>query len=138
MSCDWEWIPNRSLGPVSIGSRIESYIEIFALVKEESADATRWDTYIFPSFNTYIDTEDGEVVSITAYKEFFYKGQNLIGASIVKLGNLLGVKPDEIGQPVEYDDGDIKTPYEYFDLGLQIWVSNSCVTSASCMSYENE
>ncbi|RLA51907.1 MAG: hypothetical protein DRR42_09045 [Gammaproteobacteria bacterium] len=136
MSYEWEWFPNRSLGPVTIGSNIEIYIANLALVKDESTDATGWDTYILPDFEIYIDVEDGKVISITAYREFLYKGRNLVGTNLIELDGLIDAKADEVGQPVEYEDGDIKTPYEYFGLGLQVWVSKNRVTSISCMSYE--
>ena len=137
-SDDWVWVPNQSLGPVFIGSKIENYIGVFALTKDTTVDATGWDTYVFPNHNIYIDTDNGKVVSITSYSEFFYKGQNLIGLGILELSKLFGVDPDEIGDPVEYEDGDIKQPFEYFDLGLQVWMSDGTVTSVSCMCYEEE
>ena len=136
MNIEWTWIPNICLGPIKIGSDIEPYLATLNLVADNSEDNTGWDTYIFPDFETYIDVEDEKVVSVTTYSEFLYKGQNLIGLNLFKLGELLGVAADEIGQPVEYEDGDIKTPYEYYELGLQVWVSDKHVTSISCTTYK--
>jgi len=136
MSIEWKWTPNISLGPILIGSNINSYLKKFQLVKDQSVDATGWETYMLPSFDTYIETEEGKVVSITAHKEFIYKEYNLIGLNLIKLGELLGVSADEVGMPVEYEDGEIRTPYEYSDLGLQVWITNKHVSSISCCTYD--
>ena len=56
--------------------------------------------------------------------------------NIIELVNILDCSADEVGESVIYDDGDIRTPYEYFDLGLQLWTSKQRVTSVSCLTYE--
>lgn len=138
MHIDWNYVPNVSLGPIEIGSDIDDHVRTLgARYDESSADGSPWDSYVIPEHDIYIDVADGRVISITGYKVTSFKDHNLIGMSLIHLGEVLGVTADEVGDPVEFDDGDVKTSYDYFALGLQIWVSNGIVTSATCLSYEN-
>lgn len=134
----WTWVPNKSLGPVTIGSAIEIHIDQHGFSYDESSDPKDdCGSYIDKTGDTYIDTEDGVVVSITSYREFRYKGLNFIGANIIELGALLGQVADDAETTVEFDDGDVKSCYDYKDLGLQIWASRGIITSATCISYSS-
>ena len=134
----WTWEPNKSLGPVAIGSAIEIYIDQHGFVyDDDSAPNDEWISYADKSGDVYIDTEDGLVVSITAYRDFYYKHLNLIGANIIELGALLGQVADEGGEAVEFEDSDVKRCYDYIDLGLQVWASRGVITSATCLTYED-
>ncbi|WP_218939149.1 hypothetical protein, partial [Pseudomonas nicosulfuronedens] len=84
----------------------------------------------------YINTEDGLVVSITSYRDFWYKGLNFIGANIIELGTLLKQVADDTETTVAFDDGDVKSCYDFTDLGLQIWASRGIITSATCSNYK--
>lgn len=138
MNINWQWIPNKSLGPVVIDSKISEYFKSLNVVRDEtSTDSTDWDTYIVPGDDVCIDVAGEEVVSITAYLEFKYDGKNIIGMTTMQVEQMLGCTADEIGDAVEYDDGDVKIPFDYFDLGLQVWASDGVVTSATCLSYDN-
>lgn len=138
MNINWQWVSNKSLGPILIGSDITKYVEsLGAIYDETSDDSTDWDTYVLPDYDAYIDVSGGKVVSITAYKEFIYNGKNVLGLTTMQLDQMLGCTADDIGEPVEYDDGDVKTPYDYFDLGLQVWASDGVITSVTCMSYDD-
>jgi len=131
----WEWLPNSNLGPIKLGNQISDYYEKFHLMKNEDIDNTGWVRYKFPSFDTYIDVENEIIVSISTYEELIYKDKNIIGIQKNDLVNVLGSEPDEVGDPVLFDDGDLQTSYDYFDLGLQLWISNGVVVSASCVNY---
>ncbi len=138
MNINWQWVPNKSLGPIIIDSKISDYFENLNVVRDEtSTDSTDWDTYIVPANDVYIDVDGEDVVSITAYREFKYDGKNVIGMTTAQLEKVLGCTPDEVGEAVEYDDGDVKTSFDYFDLGLQIWASDEVITSATCLSYDD-
>jgi hypothetical protein len=134
----WAWEPNKSLGPVAIGSAIEIYIDQHGFAyDEDSGPNDEWISYADKSGDVYIDTEEGLVVSITAYRDFYYKHLNLIGANIIGLGALLGQVADEVGEAVEYEDGDVKNCYDFTELGLQIWASRGIITSATCLTYQD-
>ena len=138
MNIVWNWLPNIGLGPISLGSLISSYIEIYKLeIDEEDVDDTGWLQYKFPTKEIYIqvDISTNLVESILSYDDFYYKGKNIIGIGLDELEILLRCKPDEIGESVVYDDADVQTPYDYISIGLQVWTSNSKIVSASCVNY---
>lgn len=135
MSTVWEWVPNSSLGPIKLGDKISFYIKNLCLSNDDSeGDDTNWIGYKLPDVDTYIYVENEIIVSITSYEEFYYKGKNIIGMKANKLSETLDCEPSELGDSVLFDDGDIQTPFEYFHLGLQLWVSNEIVVSASIMN----
>ncbi|MEP3243981.1 MAG: hypothetical protein ABJN40_14945 [Sneathiella sp.] len=137
MTLKWNWIPNKSLGLIEIGIGIDHYVKkLNATYIAEPPDATGWEAYEISEFEINIAVSDGEVVSITSYKEFLYKEYNLIGLELKALDTLLGCSADEIDGPVEYDNGDVTMCYDYDALGLQIWMQNNTVHSATCMTYE--
>jgi len=135
----WEWVPNKSLGPISIGADISIYIKDFnaTIDKNMADDLTGWDSYDLLDFKVRIDVENNKVMSITSYKEFLFKKRNAFDMSVSQFFKLLENSPNEIGDNVEFDDGDIKTPYEFFEIGLQVWASNSVITSITCMTYQD-
>jgi hypothetical protein len=134
----WTWVPNKRLGPVAIGSAIEIYIDQHGFAYDEDSDPNdEWISYADKSGDVHIDTEDSLVVSITAYREFHYKHLNLIGANIIELGAILGQIADEVGEAVEFEDGDVKSCYDFTELGLQIWASRGIITSATCLTYQD-
>lgn len=133
----WTWIPNESLGPVTIGSAIEIHINQHGFSYDEDSDPKdAWVSYVDKTGDTYVYTEDGLVVSITSYREFWYKGLNFIGANIIELGALLEQAADDTDTTFEFDDGDVKSCYDFTDLGLQIWASRGIITSATCINYK--
>jgi hypothetical protein len=135
MNTVWEWVPNSSLGPIKLGDQISSYIQNLHLSNDGAEDdATNWIGYKLSNVDIYIYVENGIIVSITSYDEFIYKDKNIIGMKVNQLSEILGCEPSELGKPVLFDDGDIQTPFEYFHLGLQLWVSNEIVVSASIMN----
>ncbi|MFR0691319.1 hypothetical protein ACLUTX_18115 [Enterobacterales bacterium AE_CKDN230030158-1A_HGKHYDSX7] len=138
MKALWTWIPNKSLGPITIGSDIEIYVDQYGFSYDESSDPKdKWSSYIDKSGDTYINTEAGLVVSITSYRDFWYKDLNFIGANIIELGAHLGQVADDTETTVEFDDGEVKSCYDFTDLGLQIWASRGIITSATCISYSS-
>jgi hypothetical protein len=139
MNVMWDWLPNIRLGPVVLGENIDIYINSLNvyLEDEEQDDMTDWVRYVVPDVDIYIDVENGKVVSVTSYGEFIYKGKNIIGMNVIDLDRILGCAADEVGGSVVYDDGDRRTPYEYFNLGLQVWTSKNIITSGSCLTYED-
>lgn len=138
MTSDWLWTPNISLGPILIGSDLKKHIITLDAVYDESTnDSTDWDSYVMHDYDVYMDVSNGKVVSITSYSKFLYEGTNIVGATMTQLAYILGCAADEVGDPVEYDDGDVKISYDYFDLGLQVWTSDDVITSATCLTYSD-
>tara|TARA_R110000787_G_scaffold1497_7_gene6284 strand:- start:3058 stop:3480 length:423 start_codon:yes stop_codon:yes gene_type:complete len=137
MKMMWDWVPNQRLGPIEIGISVETYVgQLGAQLLAEIDDSTGWDSYYIPHHDVYINAEDGEVVSISAHKSFYYGIKNVLGMTIEQLEALLGCKADEIGNSVEYEDGDIQTPYDYSELGLVAWVSQDVIVNVVCTTYE--
>lgn len=134
LKIEWIWKPNSSVGLIKLGDKIEEYLDKFGLILlDEHLDATGWIRYKAPDIDTYIDTEDGVIVSISSYETFLFNNKNLVGMDVKDLNKVLGCSPDEIGNQVIYEDGDVQIPYEYSDLGLQLWISNGKVALASCI-----
>lgn len=137
MTTTWSWIPNKSLGPIEIGSDIKTHIEnLDAEYIEDFDDTTDWKTYYIEGAEVYAEAADDSVVSITAYVEFIYKGHNFIGMPTIQLDDVLECSPDEIGESVEDEDGEELTSFDYEKLGLQIWESKGIITSATCLTNE--
>ncbi len=135
MNTVWEWVPNSNLGPIKLGDKISPYIQTLHLSNDNTeGDDTNWIGYKLPNIDTYVYVENEIIISITSYEEFNYKDKNIIGMKVNQLSEILGCEPSELGESVLFDDGDIQTPFEYFHLGLQLWVSNEIVMSASIMN----
>ena len=136
----WEWIPNKSLGVVCIGDNIKEHKQKLKL-KKDHCDA--WlkkyqenyeESYDLPNLETTIFVEHNIVFSITSWEEFNYKGVNLIGQKFSDLENILNCTPDD-EESFDLDEGGIQRAYDYDDLGLQIWVRDSVIESATCGNY---
>lgn len=131
---DLVWSPNVGLGPVTFGSPVGELTQsLGAYADVKISDETGWDSYCLPEVDLSVDAEDGKIVAIRSYSTFFYKGENLIGMSIIQAGRLLGRTADEIGAEVEYDDGDVQVSFDFINEGLQVWTSHGRVVSATCM-----
>ncbi len=136
----WQLVPNISLGPFVIGTKIDDYVARFGarLEEESDADLTGWQNYSLPHSDDYLCAEDGLLVSATARGGVTYKGAELVGLTIADLESLLGCCADDIGDAVEYDDGEVQTPYDFNDLGLQVWTVDDKVVTVSCLDYREE
>lgn len=129
----WNWFPGLGLGPFKFNSNISDYLDTYRLEKElEEVDITDWITYEVPNTEISIDVEDGLVASISSYDFFCYKNENLIGMQLNKLLELMSPHKYEVGETIEYDDGEIQTAYEFDDLGLQVWESVGLIVGAAC------
>lgn len=138
MTINWVWIPNVSLGPILLGSSVKNYVNTLGAIRsEEAGDSTGWESYVIHDYDVYIDVSTGKVVSATAYSDFIYEDTNIIGSTIQQLNRILNHSAFEVGDPIEFDDGDVKISYDYFELGLQVWSSDTAVTSATCLNYSH-
>lgn len=137
MSQSWEWVPNRRLGPFELGVPISHYVERFGAVREpddpDRSPLEDWISYSLPGSDAYLCAEDDLLVSVTAHADVSFQGTELIGLTLAELERVLGCKADETGEPVLYDDGDIQTPHDFFDHGLQVWTRDGRVISLSCL-----
>lgn len=136
MEIIWSWHPKIGLGPFKLGTNIDAYLRNYNLFPNntEEDDGTNWDSYKISGVDTFIDVENGVIESIRSFEFFYYMGKNLIGLTLEELNQKLPNSAKEKGDSVEYEDGDIQTPYDYDDLGLQIWLSKNRVVSAICIN----
>jgi hypothetical protein len=127
------WVPNVSLGDIVIGRNISVYEKsVGAVVNPEiSSDITGWVNYDIPGTETDISVENGMVVAVSSYESCVYNNIEMIGLSREELESLLGCQPDEEGDPVLFDNGDISTPLEFFKLGAEVWLEDGKVTLVS-------
>ena len=136
MEIIWNWQPKVGLGPFILGTLIDTYRKnySFVLASDEVEDRTNWVGYKITGVDTFIDVEDGSIESISSSEYFCFKGDNLIGLTFNELNKKLPNAIHGIGEPVEYDDGDVQISYDYDELGLIIWVSNDIVVNATCIN----
>lgn len=137
MNIVWNWTPRVGLGPFKVGENIDKYKSEFGLIFLDEQDNTNWDSYKLPELDIFIDVENEIIESIHSDKYFCYKGVNLIGLTLEELNQKLPQTRAEIDDCVEFDDGDIQTPYDYDELGLQVWLSNNRVVSIICLNLTN-
>jgi hypothetical protein len=131
---NYNWVPCKGLGPIKFGEKIEKYERELGVIRDIDLgvnDLTGWISYEIPNSETRIDTEGGQVVSVSSYENFWYKGKTLIDLNISSVKSILGCDPDEIGDPILYNDNDLQVPYEYYSLGLLLWFSKGRVVLAS-------
>ena len=135
MKESWIWVPNKSLGEIFLESKIDDYIEShdLALIKE-SYSTYQWMNYKPRGYDISIFFDENRLVTgITSMDYFFYKGENFIGLMGVDLISLLKEKP-EIGQSIEFDDGDVHDAWSFDSLGLDVHLSNDgVIVLASCI-----
>jgi hypothetical protein len=124
---DWfVWDPKVSVGPFKFGVIIHQYLTRYNLhLVEAATEPVNWDTYADAQEGIYIDVEDSKIIAISCYEHFFHEGKDIIGMTLDDIKEYLG-NPSEIGDVV----GD-KTPVEYYDLGLQVWLRDNRVTDVT-------
>ena len=140
MSDEWELKENDSLGPIKLNSNISKYTNRYRIEKlEDPTDTTGWTSYEINADGIVIDVDElsGLIVSVTARKKCLLDGKNMIGRSLSELNELLPEQTVEKGDAVEYEDGDLRTPYDYENSGLQVWVSNGSIMSITCLTYSD-
>ena len=131
---DLVWTPNKGLGPIALDTRIDEAVRKYsAYLFAEDVDEIGLVTYILPEVDVRLDVEGEKIVAIRSSTDFYYQNENMIGMTIFQAGSLLGKIADEIGNEVEYDDGDTQVCFEFFDEGLQVWTSQGRIVSATCL-----
>lgn len=127
-------IPNLSVGNIIIGDNIDNYLSKYNFDIEICAkdDVTNWDEYIIANKGIILYVENGVIVTIAVEKEIIYNGKNLIGQSLSSFEEI--VKSHYDGEDSVYL-GEEEVPhkvYEYYSLGLQVWVKDSIVDCIYC------
>ena len=130
------WQPNIGMGSIVFGDPIAQCEQQHGAFVDpgDTPDGTSWRQYQLPGTDCFLEVENGQVVAILVYDILIYQRKNIIGRKMTDIIELLG-EPDEIGDSVIYDDGDIQTPYEFRHFGLQAWVSEGRVASVSICNY---
>lgn len=136
----WNWQPNVGLEPFKFNTLIDEYIAQFELFldPDDSPDTTDWIQYKMPNHEVSIDVENKKIVSIFTDESFCYQGNTLLGKKVSELESIIAQKPDNVGEPVDYGDGNIQIPLEYDSLGLIAWICNDVVISASFYEFEDD
>lgn len=75
--------------------------------------------------------KDDAVVCVCCFKNCHIDGVSMIGELSDDVIGKLGA-PDEIGEAVWVSDEQQQIPYEYFSLGLQVWIESGRVVSVFC------
>lgn len=134
----WIWAANKSLGDVELGVSIGALKCKNDIVLDEKVETevSDWETYKVANEKIYIDFENESVVCIRSYEYFFFREKNIIGMHIQDLIMELGVVPDERGESIEYEDGDIQVSYDFLSLGLHVYCSDDVIVSATCLTYQ--
>ena len=132
----YEWIPNIGVGPVKFGTRVQPYIDDGTL--RTSSDSDDGDEYSYPDETLEVDADErSNVEFITKFERLVFGGKNLVGMTLHEVNILLGQEPDEVDDPIEFDDGDILKQISYVDLGLLISVRDDIVVNASVHDASN-
>lgn len=137
---NWEWSPSNGVGPLKYGALIQDYLSEYPirLLEPEGSDVTGWGTYEIENSDKTIWTEEGKIVSIRCDEYFVYKGNNLIGLSKIECIAYLQRQPDEVGEGVLFEDGTVQKPLEFDELGLEVWLEDGKIVSASAYDPEDE
>ena len=134
----WYWLPNIGFGPFKFEEPINHYLQDKKLVVVDDIEPSLgWKNYKVLSEEIYIDVEDEKIVCFSSYEKFYYSSINLIGLQREELVEHLGRVPEEIGDGVVYDDGDVRVPMMFNSLGLIIWTSNEIAVLASCIKCDD-
>ena len=133
-------IPNVSVGGMKFGSEIKDYLTKydFQITYHIENEIPEWDKYELVKKEIEINVEGGFIETISARKELFYKGENLIGQSLESLEKIINVNYDEID---EVFLGEEEVPHkvcEYDKLGLQVWLKDSIIDCIYCDIYGEE
>lgn len=131
---DWRWSPGIGVGPCKFGESIQLVAQGIDIkkVRDEGTSSTGWGVYevVGDEYKT-VWSENGTVVCVRCEDVFVFMNKNLIGMSEEELIAHMGQQPDEIGTSVEFEDGSVQTPFEYEDLGLEVWFEGGKLVSAS-------
>lgn len=133
----YNWIPNRSVGDLALGSKISHYKNL-VLVEEEFHESVDWNIYRLKDNDTIrVYVEKKNIISILCYEKFFYQGINLIGKKLKEVEKILEQKTSEFGEPVDLGNDGIQIPVEFESIGLQAWVRDGAGTIVSIFANSN-
>jgi hypothetical protein len=129
-----EWIPNRGLGDILIGSHIDKYQDSYQFIQSDKDYDNEYNrkTYFEPELGISLNTEDFIIVSIDVENKFYYKSNNIIGMKVKEVTKILGSEPEEKSGPYVFDNNYVVTSYDYLKLGLLLWVNDKKVVSITC------
>lgn len=128
----FNFIPFKRIGEFQLGMLMKQHTRISEFNFEKDKDATSWDIYYNYDLGISIYTESitSKIVSIAAYKECYYNGENIMGLSLEKFVSL--TKEKYYGEPdcLDFEEDNIpQYVYEFEDIGLQVWVKNNKIVT---------
>ena len=129
----FEWVPLKKIGAFEFGAPIKDYLKIYDLIElpDEYDEKEVWTVYTISDFDVRIFAEEGNIVSVSCYEEFIYKGKNLIGLNLREVIDLIGVQPNK-KVDIIYIDNEQKRVYELEDVSAQLWVKDGKVVTIFC------
>ena len=127
----YEFVPLVSIGDVPLNINARGLMALGYFEDIAGFDGfLRWHTYTKrQGLHCYV--KDGHLVCVKCFSSCYFGGENLIGKTPEEIMKLLG-KPDEIGDPLWVSDQVQQLPYEFDDLGLQVWFESEKVVSVFC------
>ena len=127
-------IPNESVGGMKFGRRIKDYLAKydFQITYHIENEIPEWDNYKLVKEGVEVKVENGIIEAIAARKQLYYKGKNLIGQSLESLEKIIDMNYDEIDEVFLGEEEVPHKVYEYYSLGLQVWVKDSIVDCIYC------
>lgn len=129
----FEWVPTVRVGPVHFGDDIADHIKNMPIQAcMDPFDENEFLCYGYGEEEepSYFLDDDGRVEDIVCFDGLIFQDTNLIGLPIDRVIELLGSDPDEYGEEVKHGEGEIRTPVEFDNLGLQLWLRDGIAVSA--------
>lgn len=129
----FEWVPTVRVGPVHFGDDIQKHLEnlpIRLCASDYEVEGLTCYAYGEDEAPGYFIDENGRVDDIVCFDGLIYEGSDLIGLPIERVIELLGIEPDEYGEPTEMDEDDTQIAAQFDSLGLQIWLRDNVAVSA--------
>lgn len=130
-----EWQPLKSVGGFEFSSPVSGYRMTVGLKRDESLDApgSGWQVYALldPEMRIYEDSNG--IVSIACYDALYYRGSNLMGATVDEAIEIIGRQPSRVGEPLWVSEDEQQRTIEFDELGLMLWFgAERIVISADC------
>ncbi len=119
------FVPNVSLDKFILGSDIKRYLKNVSYVYEKDPDTKKdvgYDSYCFekPDLEVWTD-KNGIIRSVRSETACYWNNINIVGLRYNKFKEIFQLEPD--GQDICYlYDGTSQHVYDFYSVGLQIWV----------------
>ena len=130
----WQLVPNRSVGDITFGQKVEKFLDRYQLMHDPVFDLPDDSkSYLPPTDEIRVDTEKDIVWGVSCYKMLIYKGHNLVGMSLDDVRTLLHPCLTEIDEETFQIGDEEQYTAAVPDLGLTLWLSeDDIIASVDC------